>query len=362
MLDVLAYTIGWICTLSTEYLAAQQFFDEKHGQPDLRYPHDGISYFLGRVGRHNVVMAIMPAGESGTCSAAIVGTHLLRSFPNVRMALLVGIGGGAPRLPAHDIRLGDVVSIPNMGYGDVFQFDYGKSIQERKYVHTRSLNQHPQALLIALTGLKMRHEINGNGLVEAVERVLKKKLKMERRYGRPSSDSDLLFESDFVHSERNPEFEDDSTVHYGIITSGNTTMHHALIRDTLAKEHHVLCFDMEAAGLMNTIPCLVIRGIWNYSDTHVSTEWQGYAAMVAAAYAKDLLCYLVPEMNPYAQNLSTAASNSIGIDTKTMMRKMESDQQFKKNQAIKIDPSIRSLQSNKMMYYIDDDQEIFNNF
>jgi nucleoside phosphorylase len=46
---------------------------------------------------------------------------------------------------------------------------------------------------------------------------------------------------------------------------------------------------MEAAGLMNTFPCLVIRGICDYSDSHKNKEWQGYAAMVAAAYAKDLL-------------------------------------------------------------------------
>jgi nucleoside phosphorylase len=51
---------------------------------------------------------------------------------------------------------------------------------------------------------------------------------------------------------------------------------------------------MEAAGLMNQFPCLVIRGICDYSDTHINKEWQGYAAMVAAAYAKDLLLRIPP--------------------------------------------------------------------
>jgi len=41
--------------------------------------------------------------------------------------------------------------------------------------------------------------------------------------------------------------------------------------------------------MMNDFPCLVIRGICDYSDTHKNKEWQGYAAMAAAAYAKDLL-------------------------------------------------------------------------
>jgi nucleoside phosphorylase len=64
----------------------------------------------------------------------------------------------------------------------------------------------------------------------------------------------------------------------------------ATVRDKLAAEKDVLCFEMKAAGLMNHFPCLVIRGICDYSDSHKNKEWQGYATMVAAAYAKDLLC------------------------------------------------------------------------
>jgi hypothetical protein len=66
-------------------------------------------------------------------------------------------------------------------------------------------------------------------------------------------------------------------------------MRDALIRDKLAAEKNVLCFEMEAAGPMNHFACLVIRGICDYSDSHKNKEWQGYAAMAAAAYAKDLL-------------------------------------------------------------------------
>jgi nucleoside phosphorylase len=71
-------------------------------------------------------------------------------------------------------------------------------------------------------------------------------------------------------------------------------MRDASVRDRLAAETDVLCFEMEAAGLMNHLPCLVIRGICDYSDSHKNTEWQGYAAMVAAAYAKDLLRQIHP--------------------------------------------------------------------
>ncbi|KAL6402688.1 hypothetical protein AUP68_14144 [Ilyonectria robusta] len=71
-------------------------------------------------------------------------------------------------------------------------------------------------------------------------------------------------------------------------------MKDASVRDKLAVEENILCFEMEAAGLMNHFPCLVIRGICDYSDSHKNKEWQGYAAMVAAAYAKDLLRRIAP--------------------------------------------------------------------
>lgn len=71
-------------------------------------------------------------------------------------------------------------------------------------------------------------------------------------------------------------------------------MKDAHIRDRLAAEKGVLCFEMEAAGLMNQFPCLVIRGICDYSDSHKHKDWQGYAAMLAAAYAKDLLRQIPP--------------------------------------------------------------------
>jgi nucleoside phosphorylase len=40
---------------------------------------------------------------------------------------------------------------------------------------------------------------------------------------------------------------------------------------------------------MNSFPCLVIRGICDYADSHKNKKWQGYAAATAAACAKELL-------------------------------------------------------------------------
>jgi nucleoside phosphorylase len=79
-------------------------------------------------------------------------------------------------------------------------------------------------------------------------------------------------------------------VHYGTIASGNQVMKDAAERDRVSGVlGGVLCFEMEAAGLMNNFPCLVIRGISDYADTHKNYKWQAHAAGTAAAYAKELL-------------------------------------------------------------------------
>ncbi|KAH7187521.1 hypothetical protein BKA60DRAFT_602335 [Fusarium oxysporum] len=314
MVDPQKYTVGWICAITTEFVAAQALFDEEYGKLEAATDNDNNNYALGRIGKHNVVMAVLPKSEYGTTSAATVARDMLRSFPNVRIGLMVGIGGGAPSAE-HDIRLGDVVvSTRDGGKGGVFQYDYGKAIQERTFVETGSLNQPPQLLLTALSGLEAEYERKGHQLNTDIDRALEQWPRLRKRYSRPPSDSDRLYRSDFVHPDssdgcgnvcsndpahlvgrtKRGEQEDEPAIHYGLIASANRLMKDALVRDKLAAEKGVLCFEMEAAGLMNHFPCLVIRGICDYSDSHKNKEWQGFAAMMAAAYAKDLLRQIPP--------------------------------------------------------------------
>ncbi|QMW43613.1 hypothetical protein G4B11_006983 [Aspergillus flavus] len=79
------------------------------------------------------------------------------------------------------------------------------------------------------------------------------------------------------------------SVFFGNIASANQVMRHGLTWDRIAREHNVLCFEMKAAGLMDQFPCLAIRGILDYADSHKDDRWQDYASAVAAAFAKDLL-------------------------------------------------------------------------
>ncbi|KAK5991264.1 Ankyrin repeat domain-containing protein 50 [Cladobotryum mycophilum] len=309
------YTVGWICALSTEYVAAQAFLDEKHEGPERVSPNDNNDYTLGKIGKHNVVIAVLPDGEYGTSRAASVASDMMHSFPNIRIGLMVGIGGAAPS-QKHDLRLGDiVVSAPRDGKGGVLQYDFGKTIQNQSFQRTGVLNQPPTVLRAAVNGLRAQYESDGHQFEESINNILQKKPKLRKKYSRPDPSSDRLYQSGVVHpedddlscatacgtdhsklilrSERTEE-DDNPMIHYGVIASGNQLMKDALVRDKLAAEENILCFEMEAAGLMNHFPCLVIRGICDYSDSHKNKQWQGYAAMAAAAYASDLLYRIAP--------------------------------------------------------------------
>ena len=252
---------------------------------------------------------------------------MMHSFPNVRIGLMVGIGGGVPS-SRHDIRLGDiVVSAPRDAGGGVFQYDFGKTIQDQTFRHTGFLNQPPPVLRTAVNGIRARYEKAGHTIQEDVRKVFEQNPRLRKKYSQPEPGSDRLYQSEYPHPgnaeascavvcdasqlvERpeRTEHEDTPAVYYGLIASGSRLMKDALARDKLAAEKDVLCFEMEAAGLVNNFPCLVVRGICDYSDSHKNKEWQGYAAMVAAAYAKDLLNRIVPNRLEAEKKLSETLS------------------------------------------------------
>lgn len=306
------YTVGWICAIPEEFIAARAFLDETHELLEDLDPRDTNNYVLGRMYHHNIVIACLPLGEYGTASAAQVAIDMVRSFPNIRTGMAVGIGGGAPS-KRHDIRLGDVVvGKRSRDHGGVIHYDFDQSMQTKEFVQASFLNLPPLSLRTAAAGLEATHLSEGHTLADDVEKILQKYPRM-KRYCRPNID-DRLYKSTFIHStssgdcqscgsdpshveQRDPrdEDDDDPVIHYGLIASGNQVMKDAQIRDKFARERGVLCFETEAAGLVNNLPCLVIRGICDYSDSHKNDKWQGYAAMMAAAYAKDLLRRLPPE-------------------------------------------------------------------
>ena len=306
VLDPQAYTVAWICTIPTEVVAARAFLDEEYGRSWDATPDDNNSYFLGKIASHNVVIAVLSDGIYRRSSAIAGARNMLHSFPNVRIGLIVGIWGGAPSLK-HDIRLGDVV----VSNGHIQYFfetaSGGIELEKRDFS-----SGYPMVLQVAIDTLKAIYKSRGHQLADEVERALKG-IKEWKKCARPAPASDRLYKSDAVHPatpdgcditckasdlvarDGRDEEDDDPAIHYSLIASGEQPMTDAHIRDKLATGDEVLCFDVGVVGLTKYCPFLVIRGICDYSDSHRNEEWQGFSAMTAAAYAKDLLRQIPPK-------------------------------------------------------------------
>jgi nucleoside phosphorylase len=326
------YTVGILCALDKELLAVRALFDEIH--PDIpTVSQDTNHYALGRIGRHNTVTTCLPAGEYGTGAASEVVQNLLRSFHRVEFCLLVGIGGAVPSPDDHDIRLGDVVvSHPNGRYPAVLQYDMGKFLGEGDFQITGTLQPPPRLLMKAISKLKSNPDPRENSLRRHLEKIGHER----KAYRFPGAEMDNLYASDSWHVEgpdcrnctgqvnRTKRVSDQPQVHYGPIASANQVMRSSKQRDMLAAKHKFLCFEMEAAGVMSSVPSLVIRGICDYADSHKNKVWQEYASAAAASYAKLLLSVLRDHVRDHetvflpiesASSPSKETSQPEGMDT-----------------------------------------------
>ncbi|KAL6918298.1 hypothetical protein FSST1_009793 [Fusarium sambucinum] len=320
------YTVGWVCALPKEQTAALAMLDCEH--PALpKKPNDKNAYTLGEVEGHNVVIACLPKGMYGTNSAATVATRMLDTFPSIKFGLLVGIGGGIPP----GVRLGDVVvSTPIKQHPGVAQWDFGESLKGGHFKKIGALNNPPTELLTALSNLESKRQMTGYKIPQYLEELASKYPKLVPKYIKSDSLKDPLvsatgvqddhvglivllltiwqislslfkfllgwqtFASSRFGDEGLHEQQRDMQVHYGLIASGNRLIKDSVLRDNINRQMdgHVLCVEMEAAGLVNDFPCLVIRGICDYADSEKNKDWQEHAAAVAAAFAKDLLSEL----------------------------------------------------------------------
>ncbi|KAJ5494606.1 hypothetical protein N7463_010693 [Penicillium fimorum] len=302
--------------------------DEEYPVLQASDANDTNSYLLCRIGDHNVVIGCLPAEQAGKVSAATVAKDMVRSFPAIRFGLMVGIGGGAPyygqqnegtigesdesededKDGIQDIRLGDVVISQHSNSSEaVIQYDFRQSVQDQEFVHAGGhLNKPPGIVLNAISMLQGQHTRRGHKICELLSKMLAENPKMEKKFKHPGSAKDRLVKSEISHVagwkcescrghgdtnlvKRNKRSSDEPQIHYGTIGSADQMMKDAILRDRWSQKENIKCFEMEAAGLMDMFPCLVIRGICDYADSHKNKIWRPYAAAVAAAYAKELL-------------------------------------------------------------------------
>jgi nucleoside phosphorylase/transcriptional regulator NrdR family protein len=306
------FEVAVICALTSEADAVAAVFDhhwDDNGPPYDKASGDPNAYSTGAIGRHNVVLAHMPG--MGTVNAAAVASSCRTSFPNIKLALVVGICGVSPfggdRQP--EIVLGDVVISDA-----VIQYDFGRQ-QPHRFVRKDTLldslgrpNMEIRALLAKLKGLRDRRALKAS-MVDYLDK-LRADPDLHANY--PGVQHDRLFESSYMHA-RDQESCDklgcngklvsrtrlagespQPDVHFGLIASGNTVIRSGVHRDAIIAEEHVAAFEMEGAGVWDVLPCLVIKSACDYADSHKNKKWQHYAAATAAVCMKGFLHYWAP--------------------------------------------------------------------
>lgn len=282
--------------------------------------NDNNSYALGQICDHNIVIACLPSGVYHTTSAVRVASMMVLTFNQIRFALIVGIGGGVPSQHA-DIRLGDVVvGTPSHDSGGVDQYDVDKFRQDGIFQRTGTINKPPALILSALSSLRSSHMLHDSRIPEYLSEIVARHPSLSTEFTHRGQQQDQPFEAQYEHIDgeatcdlcdpsrlvaRPPRVRKDPVIHYGLIASSNSVIKSSEFRDKLARERGILCFEMEAAGLMDRLPCLVIRGICDYADSHKNKQWQGYAAATAAAYAKELLSVIPRTRNFQASTATT---------------------------------------------------------
>lgn len=308
-----SYRVGWICPLEVEQLAAIQMLDEEHSAVEQSCTDHNV-YTLGSINGHNVVIAGLP--QTGNCPAATVVTQMRMTFRNLRYGLLVGIGGGVPTETDDGmIRLGHVVvSKPTGKHSGAIQYDHGKA-KDGHFKRTGSLMPPPAVLLNAAQLLAVQRARMDYDPIWKDTLRFKTELRGLRRFKFPGIKNDHLYKPDYVHRRQGVSCEKGGcnprqrikrpgdagdegfvVVHRGTIASGELVIKNASRRDRLAKRYRILCFEMEAAGALADFPCMVIRGISDYCDSHKNNSWKGFAAAAAAAYARQLFFHMPIEL------------------------------------------------------------------
>jgi nucleoside phosphorylase len=338
------FNIAIVCALPLEFdavtLLIDEFWDET-GDTYGRAVGDSNSYTTGRIGTHHVVVALLPG--MGKVNAAVAVAGLRASYTNIRLTLLVGICGGVPRAGSSDeILLGDVIISET-----VVQYDYGRQYPDsfatktgigeglsRSNTDVRGL----LALLRSEVGLGRLQQRTMYFLQTLQQRALPGR---RSNYNYPGASSDRLFAPEYRHRHHGScscicshwkglsdpvcpevpnipcsetgceisnlvsrrrlerklplEQQNDSAdsqgpfIFVGRIASGDTVMKSGKDRDKIAKEQNVIAFEMEGAGFWEELPCLVVKGVCDYADSHKDKSWQSFAAATAAATMKALL-------------------------------------------------------------------------
>lgn len=188
------YFVGCICTTLIEHTTACSFLDEEHEHPDHFSGNDSNRYTFGKIAGHNVVI-VAPSRGNGHIVIETMTKDLFDTFANIRICLLVGLGGGAPTTK-HETRLGDVVvGSPTDGTGAIYQYDNDKTIQKKCFVHISSLDRPWDVVLAAMPSFSSKYMLQAHQIQKSIKAVLAREAKPHKINSHQSQESDQLYQS-----------------------------------------------------------------------------------------------------------------------------------------------------------------------
>ncbi|KAJ5667464.1 hypothetical protein N7507_003328 [Penicillium longicatenatum] len=329
------FQIAIICALPLEYDAVSLLVDEFWDHDDKQYGRtsgDMNKYRNGRIGVHDVVLMLLPKMGKG----AVAGStgSLRTSYPGVRIAFLVGVCGGVPSSSTHEAFLGDVVISDGL-----VEYDFGRQHPSKFIAKQETGGEHRvpnKDIRSLITYLKTEPGMSDLRRDAAEFLKLLQEAAVDKQYRcsyiHPGILEDKLFEPGYHHKHRSnsvcavchAKFETFCheaaqascqelgcneahrvsrhnlgsaqnshrpcpEIFIGRVASGDTVMKSGEHRDKVAKQYDVIAFEMEGAGVCDELPCIVVKGICDYADSHKSKAWQPFAAATAAAVLKAIL-------------------------------------------------------------------------
>lgn len=333
------FQVAVICALPLEYdtvsLLFDQFWDEDD-EPYGRSQGDTNIYTTGRIGNHNVVLALLP--NIGTVAGAGSAASFRSSYSSMKIAFLVGICGGVPGAGQDEVLLGDVVISKT-----VIQYSLGKQYPSTfvaKDTVSDNLGHPSKSIRTLITsfeterGRRRLRQKAGQYLKDLQHAATQEGHRNSYQY--PGATEDKLFAPAYRHKHRGlqasscncrkeaddfcdeaarafcadlhcdeekliprnrlemkknmePECVQCPEIFIGCVASGDTVMKSGEHRDQIAKQQNIIAFEMEGAGVWDEVPCIIVKGVCDYADSHKNKTWQPFAAATAAAVLKAML-------------------------------------------------------------------------
>lgn len=335
------FEVAIVCALKAEFDAISLVIDEfwdSHYDPYGKAVGDTNSYRTGRIGKHNV--ALLQLRHMGKAHAAAAAASLRSSFNRLRLVLLVGGCAAVPQRNNVNIVLGDVIISTG-----IVQYDFGRKFPNefiRKDTPQDNLAKPCKEIGNVLAALQTSNVTDC--LIKRTASLLTdlQKNAQNRGYGSkydyPGVYQDKLFKSDYHHKHHSLvchmcSMTDDSVcetalwttcedlgceekglvadrqrlkeklklcqkgdityqnpnIFFGLVGSGDTVMKSGYDRDRLAAAEDIIAFEMEAAGLWEDVPSLVVKGVFDYGDSHKNKLWHHFSSATAACTARAII-------------------------------------------------------------------------